>query len=73
MLKDRLKRGWRNCVKKDGIQWGQLKHAAFKSKSGNSGWEAARWVHFFRKETRDYSGSRVNINHAGFKFWVFLI
>lgn len=33
-------------MKKDGIQWGQLKHVSFRSKSGNLGWEAARSVHF---------------------------
>lgn len=67
MLKDKLKRRWRICVKNDGIQWGQLKHAPFRSKSVNSGWEADRQVHVFREKTRDYSEVCVNISCAGFE------
>lgn len=54
-------------MKNYGIQWGQLKHAPFRSKLGTSGWEADRQVRFFREETRDYSEACTDISHEGFE------
>lgn len=54
-------------MQNDGIQWGQLKHAPFRSKSDDSGWEADRQVYVFREETRDYSEACANISYAGFE------